>query len=100
MIQNEKHIVKARVWLWEGKGAWHFITIEKDQAKDIKKDYHWPQRGFGSIPVKVTLRKTSWQTSIFPEKEGMYILPIKKEVRLKENIQIGKTITLKLLVVT
>lgn len=94
------HEIKARLWEWEGKGAWHFITINKTQGLEIKKDYHWPRRGFGSIPVEVLLGKMKWRTSIFPEKGGTYVLPIKKIVRQNANIKAGDTINIKLSVIT
>lgn len=96
MDRNEPHIIKARVWEWEGKGSWHFITIESSQGQEIKKDWHWPRKGFGSIPVKVMLGMTTWTTSIFPQKGGSYLLPIKKSVREKEGIKKGDTITIEL----
>jgi hypothetical protein len=80
-------IVKAKLWLWQGKGAWHFITIEQNEADLIKEMYMWPRKGFGSIPVKVTIGKTIWKTSVFPNKET-FILPIKKLVRDAENINV------------
>lgn len=97
---NEPHFIKARVWQWKEDGAWHFITIEKEQGDEIKKDWHWPRRGFGSIPISATLGATTWSTSIFPEKEGKFVLPIKKAVRVKEDIAVGKTITLTLTVLS
>lgn len=51
-------------------------------------------RGWGSLPVVVTLGKTSWKTSIFPDKrEGAYLLPLKADVRKKEGIFKGDIIT-------
>ena len=45
------------------------------------------KRGWGSVRVKVTLGKTKWDTSIFPDKKsGTYLLPIKAEVRIKEHV--------------
>lgn len=101
-MKNESHKIKARVWLWQGEapGAWHFATIEKGQSEEIKKDYIWPRRGFGSIPVNVTVGKTKWKTSIFPDKNKTYLLPLKKEVREKENIALGQTIEILLEVIT
>ncbi|MDO8270060.1 MAG: DUF1905 domain-containing protein [Candidatus Levybacteria bacterium] len=93
-MKSEPYTIKARVWEWQGKGSWHFATIEKKDADEIKKDWPWPRRGFGSIPVNVKVGITSWKTSIFPEKGGSYLLPIKKEVRQKEAISIGQTITI------
>lgn len=100
MMRNEPHFIKARVWVWQGDSPWHFITIEKDKAKQIVKDYHWPRRGFGSIPVVVKIGKTEWKTSIFPERGGSYLLPLKKGVRKIENIKVGQTIKLELIVIS
>lgn len=97
---NEPHSISGRVWEWQGKGAWHFATIDKGDADIIKKDWHWPRKGFGSIPVNVIIGKTSWQTSIFPEKGGTYLLPLKKEVRQKEVIEIGKTYEFQITVIS
>lgn len=99
-VGGRVHAVKGRLWEWEGQGAWHFITIESQQAWDIKKDWHWPRKGFGSIPVKVRLNSFEWTTSIFPEKTGSYLLPIKKSVRLSEKVKAGDTILMSLEVIT
>jgi len=94
------HKIKARIWEWEGKGAWHFITIESGQATDIKLDWPWPRKGFGSIPVQVKTGQTTWKTSIFPEKGGAYLLPIKKDVRQKEELLLGKHYEFELTVIS
>ena len=92
--------IRARVWLYQGDSPWHFITIKKTDADEIKKEYVWPRRGFGAIPVIATVGKTTWKTSIFPDKDGAYLLPLKKEVRKKENLKIGDTIRVVLEVIT
>ena len=117
------YTIRARVWLYQGDSPWHFITIKKKDADEIKKEEIWPRRGFGSIPVNVTILrqghstlgdepsgsdpkssgqvgKTTWKTSIFPDKEGSYVLPLKKEVRAKENIKVGDTIKVLIKVIT
>lgn len=91
--------INAKVWLWEGASPWHFVTIEKEDADEIRKEEPWPRKGFGSIPVHVTIGKTTWKTSIFPEKKGSYVLPLKKEVRDRENIQIGGTVLISLVII-
>ena len=53
-------------------------------------------RGFGSIPVKAQIGKTEWKTSIFPTKEGTYLLPVKAIVRNKEGINIGDVLVVQL----
>lgn len=91
---KHNHSISAVVWLYSGNAGWHFVTIEKDDAMQIKADYPWPRRGFGSIPVSVTIGETTWKTSIFPDKNGTYVLPLKKEVRSKESIKESDLITL------
>jgi hypothetical protein len=82
---------KAKIWLWQGKGAWHFISLPTKLSKQIK-GFQGPRRGFGSVRVKVTIGKTTWKTSIFPSKEGHYILPLKADVRKKENLLLDQTV--------
>lgn len=73
--------------------GWHFITIPKDISDDINQNFGDRKRGWGSLPIIATIGKTSWKSSIFPDKkEGSYVLPIKKEIRKKETIQIGDTL--------
>lgn len=79
--------IKARVWLYPGLAGWHFISIPKKESVAIKKDFSASKRGWGSLPVIVTVGNTSWSTSIFPDKKSdMYLLPLKASVRKKENI--------------
>jgi hypothetical protein len=49
------------------------------------------------VPVKATIGKTSWRTSIFPDsKSGSYVLPVKAGVRKKEKLEEGDTVALTL----
>ena len=89
--------VKSKVWLYPGMVGWQFITIPKNHSKMISKTYSEMTRGWGSLPVMVTVGKTKWKTSIFPDKKtNTYLLPLKAEVRKKENINLGDTISLTL----
>jgi hypothetical protein len=63
------------------------MSVPKKDGEGIKKHFGKKQRGWGSLPVVVTLGKTSWKTSIFPDKQsGSYLLPLKALVRKKEGI--------------
>jgi hypothetical protein len=74
--------------------GWHFVSVDKKQSEDIKEKYGKHQRGFGSIRVTVTVGKTSWKTSIFPDKKsGTYVLPLKAGVRKKEGIEKGDSLS-------
>lgn len=96
--------MKAKVWLYPGaQAAWHFLSLPKKQSSQIKKLFGDLSGGWGSLPVKVTIGQTTWQTSIFPtsakatagmpdKKRGAYLLPLKAEVRKKEKIAEGDMI--------
>lgn len=83
--------VTAPIWLWTGeKGSWHFLTVPPDQAIEIRLlAKAEPRRGFGSVRVAATIEGVTWRTSIFPQKSGGYILPIKAEVRRQADIAAG-----------
>lgn len=87
--------VKEKIWIYDGPSAWYFVTINKKFAVKIKQ-IPILKRGWGSIPVKATIGQTSWKTSIFPDKESVYLLPIKKDVRKKENLTAGSIVNLKI----
>lgn len=87
---------KTKLYKWNGmKGAWFFVNINKTLSKKIKAEKRIPKaRGFGSIRVRVTIGNTTWSTSIFPTKEGIYVMPVKAAVRKKEGIENGDTVNL------
>lgn len=77
--------------------GWHFATVPKKQSDIIRTKHKGMTKGWGSIPVTATIGKTSWKSSIFPErKSGTYLLPLKAKVRKAEGIFDGDTITLSL----
>jgi hypothetical protein len=83
----EKYKVSSTVWVYPGMAAWRFAHVDKKQSEDIKERFGKKRRGFGSVPVFITLGKSSWKTSIFPDKQsGTYLLPLKAKVRLAEGI--------------
>ena len=79
--------LKSKVWRYPGMAGWHFLGVDKTNSATIKKiQAGKPRKGWGSIPVKVTLGGSEWRTSIFPDKGGTYLLPLKAAVRKKEGI--------------
>lgn len=87
----------AELWLWEGKAAWHFLTVPIDVSDDIEARTTGHARGFGSVRVRVTIGATTWTTSVFPDtKREAYILPVKKEVRRAESLETGSRVAVTL----
>lgn len=93
--------ITAKMWRWQGNdpaaGSWHFLTVEGQTAAEIRYAALGRTRGFGSIRVTATVGATRWQTSLFPHREsGGFILPLKAEVRQRENLETGQQVTVTL----
>ena len=79
--------MNSKILVYPGMGGWRFLILPKNRSKEIKAKYGANSRGWGSIPVSVRVGKTTWKTSIFPDKKsGTYLLPLKAKVRKSENI--------------
>ncbi len=87
----------GELWMYEGKGAWFFITLPEEDGDQIKFITGGKRQGWGSVKVSAKIGKTAWSTSIFPDsKSGSYVLPIKADVRKKEKIETGDSVTVQL----
>ena len=51
-------------------------------------------RGFGSLKVMATIGGSCWRTSVFPSREGGWMLPVKAAVRKAEVIGEGDEVEL------
>lgn len=88
---------RSKLWLYPSPGGWHFITLPKARAREIKSSIHDARRGWGALPVKAKIGTTTWATSIFPDrKSASYLLPVKAAVRKRENIEDGDTVIMEL----
>ena len=89
----------AELWEWAARDSWFFLTLPEDLADDIQaRTDDTVRRGFGSLKVEATIGATTWRTSIFPEKDGSYVLPVKKPVRVAERIEPGDRVEVSLIV--
>lgn len=88
--------IQAEVWLYPGENAnWHCVSVSKEISAGIRKRFGGRSKGWGSLPVTATIGRTTWDTSIFPDKKSAaYLLPLKAAVRAKEGIQAGERVTL------
>lgn len=77
----------SKVFVYPGMNAWRFLGLPEKQGREIKQKFGARAKGWGSLPVSVTIGKTVWDTSIFPDKKsGTYLLPLKAKVRKAESI--------------
>lgn len=86
----------GQLWLYGGNAGWHFVTLPHEISDEI--DSLVPKRaGFGSVPVEVVIGSSVWNTSLFPDKKAAsFVLPIKKPVRTKEDIDDGDEVNIRI----
>ena len=86
----------------EGYAPMGFLRIPPETAEAIvahaleRRLDLGKRRGFGSVKVTVTLGESRWQTSLFPNKDGSWFLPIKAPVRRAEGIAEGDQVAVEL----
>lgn len=90
---THEFVFRARIWLYEGASAWHFVTLPKPLSARIKSVAAGRNKAFGTVRVEASIGDTRWRTSIFPDnKLAAYVLPIKATVRKREQLQAGVTV--------
>ena len=90
-------IVSSTLWLWSGEGAsWHFISIPAEESGEIRAHSLVNRGGSGSVKVAAAINGVSWRTSVFPQKSGGYLLPVKASVRRDADIAAGDEVTVEL----
>ncbi|XVV17022.1 DUF1905 domain-containing protein [Actinoplanes sp. CA-131856] len=85
----------GEIWFWRGPAPWHFVTVPEDECREIEAASSLVSYGWGMIPVTAEIGTTGWTTSLWP-KDGRYIVPIKTDVRRKEGLDVGETVTVRL----
>jgi len=90
---NRAFVVKAKVWRYQGASAWHFANLPQAMAAEIRANFSTEKRGWGSIPVRVRIGDTEWETSLFPDRKSKsYLFAIKADVRKAEGLVDGSRI--------
>ena len=87
----------GEVWYWRGPAPWFFVTVPDEVGRDIKELSGHVSYGWGMIPATVTLGGSTWKTSLFP-KDGRYVVPLKTQMRRRENVEEGQVVSLDLVV--
>lgn len=100
MSDQDRFETTTTLWRWQsarpGTG-WHFVNIDGQTSAEIRYAALGRTGGFGSIKVEARIGATSWRTSIFPQRDsGGFILPIKAEVRKRERLAEGDSVTVEL----
>jgi Domain of unknown function (DUF1905) len=90
-----KVVFDAELWLWDARRSdtWVFVRLPSGESEEIRDLAGGLRRGFGSVRVRATIGNSTWTTSIFPDSQAGYVLPVKRPVRVAEAIDVGDTAT-------
>lgn len=90
--------VTSILWVWktEAAGRWYFLTIPEEESNEIRAAAFAGPRGFGSVRVEATIGDVTWRTSVFPQNNGGYLLPVKAKVRSEAGISAGDEVRMSL----
>lgn len=79
--------IEGKVWRYQGESPWHFVYVPQKVSQQIRDMKRAGKNGL--VRIKATVGKTSWTTSLFPTKDGPYLIAVKMEVRRAEKIADG-----------
>ena len=89
--------VTTEVRRYPGVGGWHYVTLPAEVVDDIRERFGSSARAFGSLPVSVEIGHSEWTTSVFFDNNtSSYLLPVKADVRRREEVAEGDTVTVRL----
>lgn len=86
----------TKVWYYSSSAdmcGWYFLSLPKELAKEIRDNLKFLEEGWGRMKVTAKIGNSEWKTSIwFDKKQDTYLLPLKAEIRKKENLETDKEV--------
>lgn len=91
---------ESPLWRWTGGNGvgWFFLTIDGPAGEILsgtalmRRLERGGAKGFGSMRVRARIEDSEWQTSVFPTKDGKWLLPVKAAIRRKAGIGEGDVV--------
>ena len=88
-----KYEFSATTWQHSSPAGWYFVSLPKNISDEIRENLKWQEEGWGRLKVTAKIGNSKWDTAIwFDTKHKTYLLPLKAEIRKKENIDSKKVI--------
>lgn len=87
---KKTYTIRGKVEKFPQAGGWFYIRVPKRLTAISKKS---KATKWGLIPAKVTVGETTWKTSLLPMGDGTLFIALKAQVRKREDVGLGKTIT-------
>ena len=90
-----------RIWRTETNEQMAFVSIAGETAGaigayELLRRLELGRRGFGSVKVEAGIGDSRWSTSVFPQKEGGWFLPVKKAICRAEGLSEDDEIAVRL----
>lgn len=91
---------EGEVWRWSARqdADWFFVSVPVELSADVREVQTF-RRGFGGVRVEATIGGSVWRTSMFPQSDGAYVLPLKRAVRVAEEFGLGDVVAVRLAVI-
>lgn len=78
---------------WRGPAPFYFLPTAIEVTEEIELYKRELTYGWGVIPAKVTIGKTTVTTSLIP-RDGSFYIPLKDAIRKPNQITLGDQVTL------
>lgn len=83
----------AKAWKHGSSGGWVFVSLPADMSAEIRAYLKVMEQGWGRMNVIAAVGSSRWKTSMwFDTKHDTYLLPLRADIRSKENISIDDVI--------
>ena len=88
---------EGEVFRWAARqdADWYFVAVPADLSHEIREMQTF-RRGFGGVRVEAGIGGSTWRTSIFPQADGRYVLPLKRAVREAESLAFDDVVAVRL----
>ncbi|HPF52523.1 MAG TPA: DUF1905 domain-containing protein [Draconibacterium sp.] len=93
IIKGVKYEFTAEPWQYASPGGWFFVTLPTEISAEIREIFRSEEEGWGRLKATAKIGNSEWKTAIwFDRKMSSYLIPLKAEIRKKENLVAGKAI--------
>lgn len=93
VIKGVKYEFATDPWQYGSPGGWYFVSLPQELSAEIRDIFKSEEEGWGRLKATAKIGNSEWKTAIwFDRKMNSYLLPLKAEIRKKENLVAGKAI--------
>lgn len=77
----------AKIWQHTSPGGWFFVSLPNEMAGEIRMALKSQEEGWGRLKAAAQVGESTWETAIwYDSKYKTYLLPLKGEIRKKEQL--------------